>query len=96
MFKIIALFVVVACVASVSAKADPKPQGVFTYSAPVVATTGYVAAPATATVFEQSFHGNFAPAVYADGTYLAPPLAYSYSAYDPFVAAAAPVTVLLK
>ncbi|XP_055630980.1 uncharacterized protein LOC129771401 [Toxorhynchites rutilus septentrionalis] len=85
MFKIICLFALVA-IASVSAKADPKP-GVFAYTAPAA----YVA-PA---VYEQTFHGNIAPAAaFAySSPYLAAPLAYS--AYEPYVAAA-PASVLLK
>ncbi|XP_062550072.1 uncharacterized protein LOC134214771 [Armigeres subalbatus] len=97
MFKIIGVFVVIA-VASVAAKADPKP-GVIAYSAPVVATAPVVP---SATFFEQSFHGNFAPAaavVAAPGyptAYLASPLAYSYSAYEPFVATAPAVLPLRR
>ncbi|XP_021712863.1 cuticle protein 12.5-like [Aedes aegypti] len=100
MFKIIGLFVIVAvAVASVAAKAEPKPD-VIAYSAPVVANAPVAS---SATFFEQSFHGNFAPVVAAPAlagyptAYLAPPLAYSYPAYEPFVATApAAATVLLK
>ncbi|XP_035907795.1 cuticle protein 12.5-like [Anopheles stephensi] len=103
MFKIVCLFAIVA-VASVSAKADPKP-GVFAYSA---APAAVVAAPAAyvaegAAVYERTFHGNTAPLAY---TYAAP-YAAQYVAASPYVAgaplaysapyvAAAPAQVLLK
>ncbi|XP_052861363.1 uncharacterized protein LOC128268346 [Anopheles cruzii] len=86
MFKIVCIFAILA-VASVSAKADPKP-GVLTYAAPAA----YVAEGSA--VYERTFHGNAAPLAYA--AYAAPypyaaPLAYS----SPYFAAA-PAQVLLK
>ncbi|XP_049546509.1 cuticle protein 12.5-like [Anopheles darlingi] len=95
MFKIVALFAILA-VASVSAKADPKP-GVLAYAAPAA----YVAAPAAyvaegGAVYERTFHGNTAPLAYAAYAapypYAAAPLAYS----APYVAAAPAPAVLLK
>lgn len=93
----IGLFVIVA-VASVAAKAEPKPD-VIAYSAPAAAVVATAPVASSATFFEQSFHGNFAPVVAASGyptAYLAPPLAYSYPAYEPFVATAPAAAVLLK
>uniref|UniRef100_A0A182PW26 Uncharacterized protein n=1 Tax=Anopheles epiroticus TaxID=199890 RepID=A0A182PW26_9DIPT len=78
MNKIICLLVVViAIVGLASAKPEPKPD-ILAYNVagvPVVAA----AAPAVAsyaTVYEQTFHGNLAPAAYV-----------AYSAYDPYVPA---------
>ncbi|XP_058122155.1 cuticle protein 16.5-like [Anopheles ziemanni] len=92
MFKIACLFAILA-VASVSAKADPKP-GVFAYAAPAA----YVAAPAAyvaegAAVYERTFHGNTAPLAY---TYAAPYVAAAPVAYSSPYVAAAPAQVLLK
>uniref|UniRef100_A0A182KFL5 Uncharacterized protein n=1 Tax=Anopheles christyi TaxID=43041 RepID=A0A182KFL5_9DIPT len=77
MNKIICLLVVIAIVGFASAKPQPKPD-ILAYNVagvPIVAA----AAPAVAsyaTVYEQTFHGNLAPATYV-----------AYSAYDPFVSA---------
>ncbi|XP_053677428.1 cuticle protein 12.5-like [Anopheles nili] len=100
MFKIACLFAILA-VASVSAKADPKP-GVLAYAA--APATVVAAAPAAyvaegAAVYERTFHGNTAPLAY---TYAAPyvaagPVAYSAPlAYSSPYVAAAPAQVLLK
>ncbi|EDO64684.1 AGAP007156-PA [Anopheles gambiae str. PEST] len=94
MFKIVCLFAIIA-VASVSAKADPKP-GVLAYAA---APAAYVAAaPAAyvaegAAVYERTFHGNTAPLAY---TYAAPYVAAAPVAYSSPYVAAAPAQVLLK
>ncbi|XP_050072938.1 uncharacterized protein LOC126561032 [Anopheles maculipalpis] len=76
MNKIISLFVVIAIVAFARAKPQPKPD-ILAYNVagvPVVAAAPAVASYAT--VYEQTFHGNLAPAAYV-----------AYSAYDPYVSA---------
>ncbi|XP_041771248.1 uncharacterized protein LOC121593171 [Anopheles merus] len=77
MNKIICLLVVLAVAGCAWAKPEPKPD-LLAYNVagvPVVAA----AAPAVAsyaTVYEQTFHGNLAPAAYV-----------AYSAYDPYLSA---------
>ncbi|XP_053674401.1 uncharacterized protein LOC128724704 [Anopheles nili] len=74
MNKIMSLFVLVAIIAFASAKPQPKPD-VLAYNlagVPVVAAAPAVASYAT--VYEQTFHGNLAPASYV-----------AYATYDPFV-----------
>uniref|UniRef100_A0A182NJV8 Uncharacterized protein n=1 Tax=Anopheles dirus TaxID=7168 RepID=A0A182NJV8_9DIPT len=93
MFKTVCLFAILA-VASVSAKADPKP-GVLAYAA---APAAVVAAPAAyvaegAAVYERTFHGNTAPLAY---TYAAPYVAAAPLAYSAPYVASAPAQVLLK
>lgn len=66
-------------------KADPKPT-VFAYSAPAVVAPVAAEVP-VATVYETSFHGNLAPVAAYSAPVLTAPLAYSYSYYDPLVAA---------
>lgn len=76
-FSQICLFVVLAVAGCAWAKPEPKPD-ILAYNVagvPVVAA----AAPAVAsyaTVYEQTFHGNLAPAAYV-----------AYSAYDPYLSA---------
>lgn len=83
--KQVCVFAIVATVAlaepKAEPKADPKPT-VFAYSAPAVAAEVPVA-----TVYETSFHGNLAPVAAYSAPVLTAPLAYSYSYYDPLVAA---------
>uniref|UniRef100_A0A182ILZ0 Uncharacterized protein n=1 Tax=Anopheles atroparvus TaxID=41427 RepID=A0A182ILZ0_ANOAO len=75
MNKIMSLFVLIAIVALASGKPQPNPN-LLAYNVagvPVLAAAPAVASYAT--VYEQTFHGNLAPASYV-----------AYSAYDPFVA----------
>uniref|UniRef100_A0A182YEF4 Uncharacterized protein n=1 Tax=Anopheles stephensi TaxID=30069 RepID=A0A182YEF4_ANOST len=86
MNKIISMFVVIAIVALAGAKPQPKPDILAYNVAGVPVVDAAPAVASYATVYEQTFHGNLAPAAYV-----------AYSAYDPYLSAV-PVgaSILLK